>query len=100
MPHVPLRQTKHGKGETMSVHLEFERFGCRTLADDGCSTCGDVAVPVKVIVVRGNEAVVEDRLGVTSTVAIDFVPDARPGDIILVHMGVALAKGLGGALIP
>ncbi len=94
MQRAPLRQSKEGKGETMDVHLEIEPFGCRTLADDGCSTCGDVAVPVKVIEVRGNDAVVEDRLGVTSTVAIDFVPEALPGDILLVHMGMALAKGL------
>jgi hypothetical protein len=34
----------------------LEQFGRRTLADDGCSTCGDVAVPVKVIAVHGGEA--------------------------------------------
>ncbi|GIM47640.1 hypothetical protein DNHGIG_31890 [Collibacillus ludicampi] len=72
----------------------LEQFGRRTLADDGCSTCGDVAVPVKVIAVHGGEAVVEDRLGKRATVAIDFVPGIKVGDILLVHMGVALGRAL------
>jgi hydrogenase expression/formation protein HypC len=73
---------------------ELEKFGRNTLAHDGCSTCGDVAVPVKVIEVHGGEAVVEDRLGIRTTVAIDFVPGIKAGDILLVHMGVALGRAL------
>lgn len=68
----------------MMRHINF--------AEDGCSTCGDVAVPVKVIEVRGNEAVVENGAGVRTTVAVDFVPDAKAGDILLVHMGCAIGR--------
>lgn len=72
------------------VDLEF--YGSCTLDQDGCSTCGDVAVPVEVIEVMGGDAVVEDRLGRQATVAIDFFPEARAGDALLVHMGVAISR--------
>lgn len=60
--------------------------------DSSCSTCGDVAVPVKVIDIDGQTAEVEDRLGTRSTVAIDFVTDVNIGDVLLVHMGVAIGR--------
>jgi hydrogenase expression/formation protein HypC len=67
--------------------------GCAAgLTPDRCITCGDVAVPVKVIEVRDREAVVEDRVGQRATVAVDFVPDVRAGEILLVHSGVAIGR--------
>jgi len=79
----------------MTKEVGLERFGLCTLADDGCSTCGDVAVPAKVIEIDGREAVVEDRLGNRAIVAIDFVPGIKEGEVLLVHMGVALGRALG-----
>ena len=74
------------------VHMpDLAEFGSCTL-EEGCTTCGDIAVPVRVVKVEGFEALVEDRLGHQATVAIDFVPDAQPGDLLLVHGGVALSK--------
>jgi hydrogenase expression/formation protein HypC len=73
--------------------VDLERYGACTLADDGCVTCGDVAVPVRVVEVSGSAAVVEDRLGARVEVAIDFVvPAPRRGDVLLVHTGVAIAR--------
>ncbi|CAM3390836.1 HypC/HybG/HupF family hydrogenase formation chaperone [Hydrogenibacillus schlegelii] len=77
---------------------ELARYGERRLREDGCATCGDVAVPVRVIAVSGREATVEDRAGVRTSVAIDFVPDAKAGEILLVHMGVAIGRALEVAL--
>ena len=57
-----------------------------------CITCGDVAVPVRVVEVCGAEALVEDEAGRRETVAVDFVPDARAGDILLVHAGIAIGR--------
>jgi len=52
-----------------------------------------VAVPVRVVEVAGSFAIVEDRLGVRAEVAIDFVePVPHPGEILLVHTGVAIAR--------
>ena len=82
------------KEERKAMNSELTRYGNCRLEEDGCSTCGDVAVPVRVIAVSGREAVVEDRAGVWASVAIDFVPDAKAGEILLVHMGVAIGRAL------
>lgn len=63
-----------------------------TLDQDGCGTCGDLAVPVRVLEVFGSTARVEDRRGNRGEVAVDFVPGVRPGDILLVHTGVAIGR--------
>ncbi len=67
-------------------------YGSCTLDADGCTTCGDVAVPVRVVALEGSDALVEDRLGQQARVAVDFIPDLEVGDALLVHMGVAIAK--------
>ncbi len=70
--------------------MELERFGSCTLDQDGCETCGDNAVPVRVLKLEGKNALVEDRLGQRRKVATDFTPSVRPGDVLLVHAGVAI----------
>ncbi len=71
--------------------MELEDLGTCTLDQDGCSTCGDMVVPVRVLELTPPNALVEDRLGQQTEVAIDFLM-VKPNDIILVHMGVAIAK--------
>ena len=58
---------------------------------DRCVTCGDVAVAARVESVSGVEAVVSVA-GETEHVAIDLVPDAEPGDLLLCHAGIALEQ--------
>jgi hydrogenase expression/formation protein HypC len=70
----------------------LEAYGTCTLEQDGCTTCGDIAIPVRVIQVEANNAVVEDRLGQQTEVAIDFIDNVQPDDVLLVHMGIALSK--------
>ena len=72
---------------------DLRAYGTCTLDDDGCSTCGDVGVPVRVVCLLGeSEALCEDRAGERAEVATDFAPGAVPGDVLLVHMGVAIAR--------
>lgn len=71
---------------------ELEFYGSCTLDQDGCVTCGDVAVPVRVLEITGSDALVEDRTGQRATVAVDFFPHIHAGDTLLVHMGVAIAR--------
>lgn len=87
-PHPPHRSVAVGAAEA----VRLEQFGSSTLADDGCLTCGDAAVPVQVLEVQGAEALVQDRLGQQSQIAIDFFPDAKASQVLLVHMGVAIAR--------
>jgi hydrogenase maturation factor len=57
-----------------------------------CITCGDVAVPMKVIEVDEARclALCEATTGERETVEIALV-DAGPGDEVLVHAGTAIA---------
>ena len=56
-----------------------------------CLTCGDIAVAARVEAVAGVEAVVSAG-GERERVGIDLVPDARPGDLLLCHAGIALER--------
>jgi hydrogenase maturation factor len=56
-----------------------------------CLTCADEAVAARVDAVEGLEAVVAVGTDV-ERVAIDLVPDARPGDLLLCHAGIALER--------
>lgn len=72
--------------------IDLEFYGSCTLEQDGCTTCGDVAVPVEVVEVIGSDARVQDRLGQQATVAVDLFPEVKSGDALLVHMGVAILR--------
>ena len=56
-----------------------------------CLTCSDEAVAARVRSVDGLEAVVAvgEEL---ERVAIDLVSDARPGELLLCHAGIALER--------
>lgn len=56
-----------------------------------CLTCGDVAVSARVVEVDGLHAIVEAE-GETERVGIDLVSDARIGDLLLCHAGIALSR--------
>lgn len=58
---------------------------------EACVTCGDVALPARVVEVTGMQALVAAG-DETQRVAIDLVPDARPGELLLCHAGVALER--------
>jgi hydrogenase maturation factor len=62
-----------------------------TPASEACVTCGDVALPARVVEVDGLEALVAAG-DTTERVAIDLVPDVRPGELLLCHAGIALAR--------
>ena len=50
-----------------------------------------LAVPLKIVSVEGNQAVGE-AAGLTQTLRVDFLPDVRPGDYVMVHAGFAIEK--------
>ena len=62
-----------------------------SLDPERCPTCSDEAVVARVRSVDGSEAVI--AMGdETERVAVDLVPDARPGDLLLCHAGLALER--------
>jgi hydrogenase expression/formation protein HypC len=60
-------------------------------AREGCITCGDVAVPLVVVELRGSDARCRDDSGAEEVVATDLVGEVAPGDRLLVHAGTAIA---------
>jgi len=62
-----------------------------SVGPERCVTCSDEAVAARVESVEGPEAVIAAGAQ-TERVAIDLVPDARPGDLLLCHAGIALER--------
>lgn len=60
--------------------------------DDGCITCGDVAVALTVVEVGEYDAVCRDDDGRAELVATELVGELSPGDQVLVHAKVALER--------
>lgn len=50
-----------------------------------------LAVPLKILSVDGRRAVGEAG-GLTQRLRVDFIPDIRPGDYVMVHAGFAIEK--------
>jgi hydrogenase expression/formation protein HypC len=62
---------------------------------DGCITCGDVAVELKVVSVddASGLAVCADEHGASTQVDVLLVAPVAPGDMVLVHAGAAIGRG-------
>lgn len=72
---------------------DLSAYGSCILQDGACSTCGDVAVPVRVVQLAGaGSALCEDRSGARAEIALEFVGPVISGDVLMTHAGVALAK--------
>lgn len=59
---------------------------------DGCITCGDVAVALRVVSTDGPDARCRDDQGREELVATELVGAVIPGDRLLVHAGVAIER--------
>ncbi len=71
---------------------DLSAFGSCTLDQDGCTTCGDRGIPVRVVtLIDETTAICQDQKGQEAEIAIDFTPGVHIGDILLVHMGIAIA---------
>jgi hydrogenase assembly chaperone HypC/HupF len=68
-----------------SLHCEPEH---------GCITCGDEAVPLRVVEVDANRelALCENEDGARETVEVALVAPVAAGDGVLVHAGTAIAN--------
>ncbi len=61
------------------------------LPPERCITCSDEAVEAEVVAIDGLEAIVLVA-GKRERIAVDLVPDATPGDVLLCHAGIALDR--------
>jgi hydrogenase maturation factor len=69
--------------------------------EDGCSLCGDVAVPMRVVALRPESGTaLAEVLGIGVSggrrsriaVALDLVDGVELGDVVLVHQGFAIER--------
>lgn len=59
---------------------------------DGCITCGDVALPLTAVESGETDALCRDDEGRQELVALELVGPVVAGDRVLVHAGVALER--------
>lgn len=50
-----------------------------------------LAIPLKLIEINGKNAVGE-ALGMRRELRVDFIPDPKPGDYVIVHAGFAIER--------
>jgi hydrogenase maturation factor len=63
-----------------------------TCPEGHCITCSDEGVEMTVVRARGESAVCRDPDGEPADVDVALVDAVGPGDVVLVHAGVALAR--------
>ncbi len=63
-----------------------------TLDHDGCITCSDAGIPVRVVSIVGDDALCEDSVGNRTEIAVELVSPVRAGEVLLTHGGVAIGK--------
>jgi hydrogenase expression/formation protein HypC len=63
-----------------------------TLDHDGCVTCSDAGIPVRVISVEGDDALCEDAAGNRAQIAIELVAPVQVREVLLTHGGVAIGR--------
>ena len=62
------------------------------MSNPHCITCGDQGIPMRVVALEG-DGLARCRISDTdSTVDVQLVGDLAPGDLVLVHAGVALVR--------
>lgn len=63
-----------------------------TFEHDGCVVCSDAGIPVKVVELKGDDALCEDAAGNQAEIAIELVAPVKTGETLLAHGGVAIGK--------
>ncbi len=73
---------------------EEERMlpGYCTLDHDGCVTCSDAGIPVRVVSLEGYDALCEDAVGNRAEIAVELVAPVGVGEVLLTHGGVAIGR--------
>jgi hydrogenase maturation factor len=66
--------------------------GYCTLDHDGCVTCSDAGIPVRVLSLEGHDALCEDAAGNRAEIAVELVAPVEAGEVLLTHGGAAIGK--------
>jgi len=71
---------------------ELTMLGNCTLDHDGCVVCSDAGIPVRVISIKGDDALCEDAAGNRTEIAVELVAPVQAEEILLTHGGVAIGR--------
>ena len=76
------------------MHPGTDQLAPQCTLDEHCITCGDTAVPLRVLQVdeRRELALCANAAGEHETVEIALVSPVAPGDSLLVHAGTAIGR--------
>jgi hydrogenase maturation factor len=66
--------------------------GYCTLDHNGCVTCSDAGIPVRVVSLEGYDALCEDGAGNRAEIAVELVAPVGVGEVLLTHGGVAIGR--------
>jgi hydrogenase maturation factor len=66
--------------------------GYCTLDHEGCVTCSDAGIPVRVLSLDGYDALCEDAAGNQAEIAVELVEPVELGEVLLTHGGVAIGR--------
>ncbi len=66
--------------------------GSCTLDHDGCVVCSDAGIPVRIVSVKGDDALCEDAAGNRAEIAVELVAPVQVQEILLTHGGVAIGR--------
>ena len=67
-------------------------LGACTLDHDECVVCSDAGIPVRVVSVKGDDALCEDAAGNRAQIAIELVAPVQIREVLLTHGGVAIGR--------
>lgn len=76
----------------MTINKEPTLSSYCTLDHDGCITCSDAGIPVRVLATAGDDALCEDAAGNRAEIAVELVSPVRTGEVLLTHGGVAIGR--------
>lgn len=71
---------------------ELMLSGACTLDHDGCIVCSDAGIPLRVVSIKGDDALCEDATGNQAEIAVELVAPVRVGEILLTHGGAAIGR--------
>lgn len=86
-----LETAYHELWELVHVFFEHEGLLAEGCGEDVCITCGDVALPAAVVSMEGSAGLVRTAQGEVEA-DLTLVAPIAPGDLVLVHGGVALER--------
>ena len=76
----------------MTMNYDLALLGNCTLDHDGCVVCSDAGIPVRIISIKGDDAICEDAAGNQAEIAVELVAPVTTGEVLLTHGGVAIGK--------